>query len=29
MYPVEEHQNWMEFYPDVGKEISKDLPPGK
>jgi hypothetical protein len=26
MYPVEEHSNWMEFYPDAGEEIPKDHP---
>jgi hypothetical protein len=26
MYPVEDHSNWMEFYPDAGEEIPKDLP---
>jgi hypothetical protein len=29
IYPVEDHSNWMEFYPDVGEEIPKDLPPEK
>jgi hypothetical protein len=29
MYPVEDHLNWMEFYPDVSEEIPKDLPPEK
>jgi hypothetical protein len=29
MYDVEEHSNWMEFYPDAGEEIPKDLPPEK
>jgi hypothetical protein len=29
MYPVEYHSNWMEFYPDAGEEIPKDLPPEK
>jgi hypothetical protein len=29
MYPVEDHSNWMEFYPDAGEEIPKDLPPEK
>jgi hypothetical protein len=29
MYPVEDHSNWMEFYPDDGEETSKDLSPGK
>jgi hypothetical protein len=27
MYPFEDHSNWMEFYPDSGEEIPKDLPP--
>jgi hypothetical protein len=26
MYPVEDHSNWMEFYPDAGEEIPKELP---
>jgi hypothetical protein len=26
MCPVEDHSNWIEFYPDSGEEISKDLP---
>jgi hypothetical protein len=29
MYPVEDHSNWMEFYPDAGEEIPKDLLPEK
>jgi hypothetical protein len=29
MYPVDEHSNWMEFYPDAGEAIPKDLPPEK
>jgi hypothetical protein len=29
MYPVEDHSNWMELYPDAGEEIPKDLPPEK
>jgi hypothetical protein len=29
MYPVEDHSNWMEFYPDSGEEIPMDLPPEK
>jgi hypothetical protein len=29
VYPVEDCSNWMEFYPDSGKEIPKDLPPEK
>jgi hypothetical protein len=28
-YLVEDHSNWMDFYPDSGEEISKDLPPEK
>jgi hypothetical protein len=27
VYPVEDHSNWMEFYPDSGEEIPKELPP--
>jgi hypothetical protein len=27
--PVEDHSNWMEFYPDAGEEFPKDLPPEK
>jgi hypothetical protein len=27
MYPAEDHSNWMEFYPDAGQQIPKDLPP--
>jgi hypothetical protein len=27
MYPVEDHSNWMEFYPGASEEIPKDLPP--
>jgi hypothetical protein len=27
MYPVEDHSNLMEFYPDASEEIPKDLPP--
>jgi hypothetical protein len=26
VYPVEDHSNWMEFYPDDSEEIPKDLP---
>jgi hypothetical protein len=26
---VEDHSNWLEFYPDAGEEIPKDLPPEK
>jgi hypothetical protein len=26
VYPVEDHSNWVEFYPDASKEIPKDLP---
>jgi hypothetical protein len=29
VYLVEDHSNWMEFYPDAGEEIPKDLPPEK
>jgi hypothetical protein len=29
LYPVEDHSNWMEFYPDGSEEIPKDLPPEK
>jgi hypothetical protein len=29
MYSVEDHSNWVEFYPDAGEEIPKDLPPEK
>jgi hypothetical protein len=29
VYPVEDHSNWMEFYPDASEEIPKDLPPEK
>jgi hypothetical protein len=29
MYPIEDHPNWMEFYPDAGEEIPKDIPPEK
>jgi hypothetical protein len=29
VHPVEEHSNWMEFYPDDGEEITNDLPPVK
>jgi hypothetical protein len=29
MYPVEDHSNWVQFYPDVQEEIPKDLPPEK
>jgi hypothetical protein len=29
VYPVEDHSNWMEFYPDSSEEIPKDLPPEK
>jgi hypothetical protein len=27
VYPVEDHSNWMEFYPDASEDIPKDLPP--
>jgi hypothetical protein len=23
MYPVEDHSNWMELYPDAGEEIPR------
>jgi hypothetical protein len=26
VYPVEDYSNWIEFYPDAGEEIPKDLP---
>jgi hypothetical protein len=29
MYPVEDHSNWMKFYPDTREEIPKDLPTEK
>jgi hypothetical protein len=29
MYHVEDHSNWMEFYPDASEDIPKDLPPEK
>jgi hypothetical protein len=29
MYPVEDHSKWMEFYPNIGEEIPKNLPPEK
>jgi hypothetical protein len=29
MYPIEDHSNWMEFYPDAIEDIPKDLPPEK
>jgi hypothetical protein len=29
VYPVEDHLNLMEFYPDASEEIPKDLPPEK
>jgi hypothetical protein len=29
VYPVEDHSNWMEFYPDAGEEIPKNLHPEK
>jgi hypothetical protein len=29
VYPVEDHSNWMEFYPDAGEEIPKNLLPVK
>jgi hypothetical protein len=27
VHPIEDHSNWMEFYPDAREEIPKDLPP--
>jgi hypothetical protein len=29
VYPVEDHSNWIEFYPDASEEIPKYLPPEK
>jgi hypothetical protein len=29
VYPVEDHSNWMEFYPDASEVIPNDLPPEK
>jgi hypothetical protein len=29
MYTVDDHSNWMEFYPDTGEEIPKVLFPEK
>jgi hypothetical protein len=31
LYPVEDHSNWMDFYPDAGEEvpIPKNFPPEK
>jgi hypothetical protein len=29
VYPVEDHSNWMEFYPDTGEEFPKDIPSEK
>jgi hypothetical protein len=29
VHSVEDHSNWMEFYPDTSEEIPKDLPPAK
>jgi hypothetical protein len=29
VYPIEDHSNWMEFYPDASEDIPKDLPPEK
>jgi hypothetical protein len=29
MYLVEDHSNWIEFYPDASEEVPKDLPPEK
>jgi hypothetical protein len=29
VYPVEYNSNWVDFYPDAGEEIPKDVPPEK
>jgi hypothetical protein len=29
VHPVEDHSNWIEFYPDSGEEIPKDISPEK
>jgi hypothetical protein len=29
IYPVEDHTNWMESYPDAEEEIPNDLPASK
>jgi hypothetical protein len=29
VYPIGDHSNWIEFYPDAGEEIPKDLPAKK
>jgi hypothetical protein len=29
IYPVEDHPNWKDFYPDAEEEISNDLPMSK
>jgi hypothetical protein len=29
VYSVEDHSNWIEFYPDASEEIPKSLPPEK
>jgi hypothetical protein len=29
VYPIEDHSNWMEFYPDASEDIPKDLHPEK
>jgi hypothetical protein len=29
MYPVEDHSNWMELFPDASEEIPNDLLPEK
>jgi hypothetical protein len=29
VYPVEDHSNWMEFYPNASEEIPKDFHPEK
>ena len=29
VYPIEDHLNWKEFYPDAEEEIPNDLPTSK
>jgi hypothetical protein len=29
VYPIEDHSNWMDFYPDDREEIPKNLVPKK
>jgi hypothetical protein len=29
VYPVEDHSNWMQFYPNAREEIPEDIPPEK